>query len=90
MSEYVIVVHYGEDEPSVRVPVATRDPGEAEAKRQGLVTEVDHALEMDAPLVYSDATSEHPNAGVPLDPRRVTSIDLVEAGELIDDADLID
>lgn len=77
--KYVILVRYAEGEPPVHVPVPTDDPGEAEARRQALVTEVDHALELDAPLLYSDATGDDPVAGVPIDPKRVTSIELADA-----------
>jgi hypothetical protein len=80
VSRYLILVHYGEDEPPVEVPVPD-DPDEAEAHRQALVKEVDHALEMDAPVIYSDATGDDPRAGVPIDPRRVTTIELVDAAE---------
>lgn len=81
MSRYVILVHYGEGEPPVTVPVPTDDPEAAETRRQALVKEVDHALEMDAPVIYSDATGSDPQVGVPIDPRRVTTIELVDAAE---------
>jgi hypothetical protein len=80
MSDYELEVHYGEDEPPVRIPMADCDADDAEAARQALRKRIEHAIDLEAPLVYSEATDDHPDAGIAIDPTRVTSIDLVESG----------
>jgi hypothetical protein len=75
---YVLEVRYGADESPVRIGLPGHDADAAEVKRQALVTEIEHALEIDAPLIYSDATADDQQAGVAIDPGRVTSVDLVE------------
>lgn len=77
VSDYVLQVHYGEQDPPVRIPLRGVTADDAEVRRQALVTELEHAREIEAPLVYSDATVAAPEAGVPLDPTRVTGVDLV-------------
>jgi hypothetical protein len=79
VTDYVLEVRYGDDEPPTRVGLANCDADEAETARQALVKQVEHALAIEAPVVYSDATEDDPEAGVPIDPTKVTSVDLVEA-----------
>lgn len=79
MGDYVLQIRYGETEPPLRIPLDGVSPEDAEVRRQELVTEIDHALEIRAPEIYSDATPEQPSAGVAIDPARVTSVELVDA-----------
>jgi hypothetical protein len=81
MSDYVLEVHYGDDEPPVRIELTGCSPDDAETERQSLVTEIEHALQIEAPLIYSKATGDRPHAGTPIDPTRVTSVDLVEPSD---------
>lgn len=74
---YALDVRYGEDE-TVRVPLPDLDADQAELARQSLLREVEHALALEAPVVYSGATDADPQAGVPIDPNRVTEVDLIE------------
>lgn len=77
VSDYVLEVHFGEDEPPLRIALPGRTADDAELRRRTLLTEIEHALEIEAPLIWSDSTDEHPQAGVPIDPTRVTQVDLV-------------
>ena len=78
MTAYALVVHYVDEDP-VRIALGELSPDDAENARQSLVKEVEEANELHAPLIFSAATAEHREAGTPIDPKRVTSIDLVEA-----------
>lgn len=84
MSHYVLEVRYGADEPPVRIELAGYDADAAELKRQELVTEIEHAVDIEAPVIYSDATDDAREAGVAIDPVRVTSVDLVEPDAVAD------
>ena len=81
MNNYVVEIHYGDGEPPVRIELRDYDADAAELKRQTLVAEIEHALEIEAPLIYSDATDADREAGAAIDPTRVTSVDLVEPGQ---------
>jgi hypothetical protein len=75
---YVLEVHFGDDEPTVRIELPGYDADEAEVARQTLLRDVEHALQIEAPLIYSAATDDDRQAGEPIDPTKVTSVDLVE------------
>lgn len=75
---YVLEVHFGDDEPTVRVRLPGRTADEAELARQTLQRSIEHALQVEAPLVYAEATDADPQAGEPIDPTKVTSVDLIE------------
>jgi hypothetical protein len=81
MSDYVLEVHYGEDDEPVRVPLVDCDPDDAEVERQALVSRIEHAHDINAPEIF--ATDTPPGSDIAIDPARVTSVDLVEP----DDAD---
>ncbi|WP_375502041.1 hypothetical protein [uncultured Jatrophihabitans sp.] len=79
MSDYVLQVNYREDEEPVRITLHDYSPGDAETAHQALETEIEHARAMHAPVLLSGtATAGDPNSGVPIDPARVTGVDLVE------------
>jgi hypothetical protein len=75
---YALEVHFGDDEPTVRIQLPGHDADDAEVARQTLLRDVEHALQIEAPLIYSAATEDDPQAGQPIDPTKVTSVDLVE------------
>lgn len=79
MSDYTLQVNYHEDEEPLLIPLHGYSPGDAETAHQALETEIEHAKAMNAPIVYSRATDEDPNAGVPIDPARVSGINLIES-----------
>ena len=79
MANYALIVHYGDGSDPARVELPDCSPDDAEVARQSLLAEVEHALSIEAPLIYSGATDEDPQAGVPIDPTLVTSVDLVDA-----------
>lgn len=78
MSDYALEVHYSEADPPVVLPLPGCDADAAETARQAIVKRIEHAIELRVPRIYSGATGEHPEAGVPIEPGRVTSVDLVE------------
>jgi hypothetical protein len=75
---YQLEVHFGDDEPTIRIELPDYSADDAEIARQTLLRDVEHALQIEAPLIYSAATDDDPQAGEPIDPTRVTSVDLVE------------
>jgi hypothetical protein len=75
---YVLEVHFGDDEPTVRVELPGYSDDDAEVARQTLLRSVEHALQVEAPLIYSAATDADPQAGEPIDPTKVTSVNLIE------------
>lgn len=77
MSDYVLVVHYGESDEPVSVPLRGCTPDDAEVERQALITRIDHAHEINVPEIFARDTQ--PGADIAIDPARVTSVDLVEA-----------
>jgi hypothetical protein len=79
---YVLEIRYGADEAPVRIELPGYDADAAELKRQTLATEIAHAVEIEAPLIYSDATADDQQAGVAIDPARVTSVDLLDPGHV--------
>jgi hypothetical protein len=76
MPDYVLEVHYREDDEPVRVPLPGCDPDDAEVERQALITRIEHAHDLNVPEIY--ATDTPPGSDIAIDPARVTSVDLVE------------
>jgi hypothetical protein len=79
MSDYALEVHYGDGEPAVRIELPGCGADDAETLRESLIQEIEHAVEIEAPLM-----SWAPNgsdAEVSIDPAKVTSVDLIEAGQ---------
>jgi hypothetical protein len=81
MSGYALEVHYGDGEPPVRIELPGLKTDEAETAQETLIQEVEHAVDLEAPLMYWSATGADPDKGVPIDPLRVTSVDLVDDGK---------
>jgi hypothetical protein len=77
MGDYVLRVRY-DDEIAAEIPLRDCDPGDAETERQALAKEIEHAVELDAPLVYTSARAADPDKKVSIDPARATSVDLVD------------
>ncbi len=77
MSDYALHVNFGTDEEPLRLTLTDYRPSDAETARQALERRIEHAIELDAPVVFSAATDDDPQAGVPIDPHRVTGVDLV-------------
>jgi hypothetical protein len=77
MSDYVLQVNYHRDEEPLRITLHGYSPDDAETAHQALETEVEHAKTMNAPVMFSAATDDDPTAGVPIDPARVTGINLI-------------
>lgn len=75
---YELEVHFGDDEPTVRVALPGYSADDAEVARQTLLRDVEHALQIEAPLIYAEATDDDSQAGPAIDPTKVTSVDLVE------------
>jgi hypothetical protein len=78
VTDYVLQVNYGDGEPPTRVALPGCSADDAEVARQTLLREIEHALSIEAPLIYSGATDDEPETGAPIDPTRVTSVDLVD------------
>jgi hypothetical protein len=81
MSKYALEVHYGDGEPPVRIELPGYRVDDAETARESLIQEIEHAVEIEAPLMYWATTDADPQAGVPIDPSKVTSVDLIETGQ---------
>jgi hypothetical protein len=79
MTDYVVMIHLGEADAPVRVALTDCSPEDAEVRRREIATEIEHAVEIEAPLIYTEATPDDPTAGVPIDPARVTRVDLISA-----------
>jgi hypothetical protein len=80
MSEYALEVHYGGGEPPIRIELPGCRAAEAETARESLVQEIEHAVEIEAPLMYWAPVDSDPGVGAPIDPAKVTSVDLIETG----------
>ena len=78
MGDYVLQVNYHAGEEPLLIELHGYSPGDAETAHQALETEIEHAKSVNAPVVFSRSTDEHPDAGIPIDPSRVTGINLVE------------
>lgn len=81
MSEYALEVHYGDGEPPTRIELPGYRAEDAETARESLIQEIEHAVEIEAPLMSWAPTDSDPAAGTPIDPATVTSVDLIEAGQ---------
>ena len=81
MSDYALEVHYGDGEPPVRIELPGYRAKDAETARESLIQEIEHAVEIEAPLMYWTPTDSDSEAGAPIDPAKVTSVDLIETGQ---------
>jgi hypothetical protein len=81
MNDYALDVHYGDGEPPIRIELPGYRAEEAETARESLIQEIEHAVEIEAPLMYWAPADSNPGAGAPIDPAKVTSVDLIETGQ---------
>jgi hypothetical protein len=79
MSDYALEVHYGDGEPTVRIELPGCAADDAETARESLIQEIEHAVEIEAPLMSWSPTGS--DAEVAIDPAKVTSVDLIESGQ---------
>jgi hypothetical protein len=77
MDSYLLQVNYGEDEAPVQIALRDCSADDAETERQALARQIEHAIDLDAPLIYTSARTSDPDAKTSIDPTRVTSVDLV-------------
>jgi hypothetical protein len=80
MSGYALEVQFGDGEPPIRIELPGYGAADAETARESLAQEIEHALEIEAPLMYWAPTDSDTDARVPIDPVKVTAVDLIETG----------
>jgi hypothetical protein len=78
MTDYALEVQYGDGEPPIRIELPGYRAGDAETAREALVQEIEHALEIEAPLMNWAPADDQAVAYI--NPARVTGVDLIEAG----------
>jgi len=81
MSDYALEVHYADGEPPIRIELPGYRAEGAETARESLIQEIEHAVEIEAPLMYWAPADSDPEAGAAIDPAKVTSVDLIETGQ---------
>jgi hypothetical protein len=81
MSDYVLVVRYGDGEPPIRIELPGCRVQDAETARESLIQEIEHAVEIEAPLMSWAPADSGWGAGAQIDPAQVTSVDLIETGQ---------
>lgn len=81
MREYALEVHYGDGEPPTRIELPGYRAEDAETARESLIQEIEHAVEIEAPLMSWAPADSDPEAGTPINPATVTSVDLIETGQ---------
>jgi hypothetical protein len=81
MSNYALEVHYGDGEPTVRIELPGCSADEAEIARESLLQEIEHAVEIEAPLMTWAPENSDQAAGAEINPARATSVDLIDAGQ---------
>jgi hypothetical protein len=79
MSNYALEVHYGDGEPTVRIELPGCSADEAEIARESLIQEIEHAVEIEAPLMTWAPSNSDQAAGAEINPARATSVDLINA-----------
>jgi hypothetical protein len=80
MGNYLLRVHYADRDEPIVIKLSDCGPAEAEVERQALAKQIEHAAEIEAPLLYPDSP-DGAGSATPLDPARVTRVDLVDAAE---------
>ena len=81
MGDYVLQVNYQAGEEPLLIDLHDYSPGDAETAHQKLESDIEHAKTMHAPVVFSRSTADHPEDGVPIDPARVSGINLIDPTE---------
>ena len=78
MADYEIVIHLRESIEPTRIPLPGVSEQEAEAERQALVYDLNHARLAEVPRFTVQTQSGYPSDPLLLDPHQVTEVDLVE------------
>jgi hypothetical protein len=78
MSGYAVVVQFGDGEPPTRIELPGYGAADAETARESLAHEIEHALQIDAPLMHWAPTASDAQTRVSIDPVKVTGVDLIE------------
>lgn len=82
MGEYLLQIHHAEHDEPIVIKLSDCGPAEAEIERQALAKQIEHAAEIDVPLLYpSPGGDGPPDSAISLDPAKVTRVDLVDAAE---------
>jgi len=81
MTDYALQVHYGDGEPPTRIELPGYRAEDAETARESLIQEIEHAVEIEAPLMSWAPADSDPEAGASINPATVTSVDLIETGQ---------
>jgi hypothetical protein len=81
MTEYTLEVKYGDGEPTIRIELPGYRVDNAETARESLLQEIEHAVEIEAPLMSWAPDNSDSEAVTVIDPSMVTSVDLVETGQ---------
>jgi hypothetical protein len=79
MGSYLLRIHYADRDEPIVIKLSDCGPAEAEVERQALAKQIERAAEIEAPLLYPDSP-DGVGSAIPLDPARVTAVDLVDAG----------
>jgi hypothetical protein len=79
MTDYALEVQYGDGEPPIRIELPGYRAEDAETAREALIQEIEHALEIEAPLMNWAPADDQAVAYI--NPARVTGVDLIEAGQ---------
>jgi len=80
MGTYLLQIHHVDRHEPITIKLSDCGPAEAEVERQALAKQIEHAAEIEAPLLYPQGP-DGAGAAIPLDPAGVTAVDLVDAAE---------
>ena len=75
----MLEIRFGDGEQTVLVPLPGCTPEQAETKRDAVAQELEHAVEISAPLVSLHDIDPDLPEGIAVDPSRVVEVDLVDA-----------
>ena len=78
MPDYVIEVRYGNGQPTVRIPLRGVSADDAEADRQQIAHEIEHARELQAPCMIDELHSGKLPAHVEIPVDGAVEVDLVD------------
>ncbi len=78
VADYEIVIHLRDSAEPLRIPLPGVSEHDAEAEREALIYDLDQARLAEVPLLAVQTRSGFPRDPLPLDPHRITEIDLIE------------
>ena len=78
VADYEIVIHLRDSAEPLRVPLPGVSEHDAEAEREALIYDLDEARLAEVPLLAVQTKKGFPRDPLPLDPHRITEIDLIE------------